>query len=335
VTTGPRGYLGEERRRAEVRVVPDAGARLTVLAGAPGVLAAGRLLLAGAAVAGLTAVIAAALSAPSWPGVAPLYVLAAAVPLGWAVVEVVASAAGRRRQALDSELRLARLASSVATQRDALEERDHDVLSALVAVEGGLRALRAAPADAATAAVAPALLLLDALAVEVSTARGLLAPAGVPAASEPFELADLLRAQVDVERARGTRIEADLPTSLPAAASATRTAQVVRNLLDNARRHAPGATVHVRARRERDAVVVRIRDDGPGIPAAERRQVFARQGRGRAAGPGGSGLGLFVAARLTAEQGGELRLEDGAAGASFVLRLPAAPAPARTREVPA
>ena len=75
--------------------------------------------------------------------------------------------------------------------------------------------------------------------------------------------------------------------------------------------------------REGDRILVRVHDDGPGIPRGDRARVFERQGRAATAGPGGSGLGLFVASRLMDDQHGALVLEDGDAGTSFVLSLPA------------
>ena len=74
-------------------------------------------------------------------------------------------------------------------------------------------------------------------------------------------------------------------------------AQVIRNLLSNARRHAgPGGRGGVSRRgRERRVCIVTVDDDGPGIPPTERERVFDRFHRSEAArdrASGGSGLGL-------------------------------------------
>ncbi len=99
------------------------------------------------------------------------------------------------------------------------------------------------------------------------------------------------------------------------------TAQVVLALLDNSRKHAPGSKVTLRVGDLDGAVVLYVEDRGPGIPAALRERVFERGARGD--GSAGSGLGLCVAKRLMAEQGGtiECRSRRGG-GASFVLRFP-------------
>jgi len=68
-----------------------------------------------------------------------------------------------------------------------------------------------------------------------------------------------------------------------------------------------------------------VADDGPGIPAAERRHVFRPYVRGRSAarnGAAGTGLGLALVRELAAETRGSVRLVDapGARGATFELR---------------
>ena len=81
--------------------------------------------------------------------------------------------------------------------------------------------------------------------------------------------------------------------------------------------------VAVTAERHEGDVVIRLADDGPGVPekAQERLfQPFAGSGR-----PGGAGLGLAIARELAQANGGDLRLaESGPQRATFELRLPAA-----------
>ncbi|HEY5054068.1 MAG TPA: ATP-binding protein, partial [Solirubrobacterales bacterium] len=94
-------------------------------------------------------------------------------------------------------------------------------------------------------------------------------------------------------------------------------AQVVRNLLGNARRHAgPGGRVSLSAR---------VDDDGSGIPAAERERVFDRFHRSQPSRDrvsGGSGLGLGIARSIVLAHGGRIWVEDsplGGARVSFLL----------------
>jgi signal transduction histidine kinase len=84
-----------------------------------------------------------------------------------------------------------------------------------------------------------------------------------------------------------------------------------------------GGTVRVGARTEEGAVVVKVEDDGPGVPAADRERIFEAFYTTRPAGQG-TGLGLPVARGLAREGGGDLVLMETARGAVFELRLPAA-----------
>lgn len=107
-----------------------------------------------------------------------------------------------------------------------------------------------------------------------------------------------------------------------------RVERVLMNLLDNAHAYAGG--VHaVRVRRLDGMARIEVEDRGPGIPAAEREQVFQRFYRGRTATPrsdggGGSGLGLALVAEQVRLHGGRVWVEDGAhrRGARFVVTLP-------------
>ena len=101
--------------------------------------------------------------------------------------------------------------------------------------------------------------------------------------------------------------------------------RLLRNLLDNAVRHAAEAvTVTLFVGKD---VALSVLDDGPGIPVHERERVFDRFVRlddARARDLGGSGLGLTLARDIAARHGGTLTVEDSATGARFVARLPSA-----------
>jgi len=101
--------------------------------------------------------------------------------------------------------------------------------------------------------------------------------------------------------------------------------QVFLNLLKNAGEalETTGGRIGVSARREGTAIVVEIRDDGPGVPAEVRARIFepfvSTKGTGH-----GTGLGLSICHRIVAEHGGTLELQsDMGQGAVFVIRLPA------------
>jgi two-component system OmpR family sensor kinase len=100
--------------------------------------------------------------------------------------------------------------------------------------------------------------------------------------------------------------------------------RAVCNLLGNARRYADTRVV-LGAVRMDGVVTITVEDDGPGIPVAEREQVFApfyRLDRSRDRATGGFGLGLAIARKAVQLHGGSLYVEDGQmGGARLVIRL--------------
>jgi len=107
---------------------------------------------------------------------------------------------------------------------------------------------------------------------------------------------------------------------------ADRIGQVIRNLLSNAVKFSPaGGAVHVRARRVAQAVLVSVRDEGPGIPPDELEAVFDKfvQSSKTKSGKGGTGLGLSICREIVAGHGGRIWAENNAAaGCIFYFELP-------------
>lgn len=108
--------------------------------------------------------------------------------------------------------------------------------------------------------------------------------------------------------------------------------QVLANLLTNARVHTPaGTTVTVVVRRTGDDVVLRVQDDGPGIPDALRDRVFQRFTRAdesRARLTGSTGLGLAIVHALVTAHRGAIAVEPTpGGGTTFIVTLPAADSP--------
>ncbi len=123
--------------------------------------------------------------------------------------------------------------------------------------------------------------------------------------------------RLQVEK-RGISVSVDLPDWLPPVSiDAHRTAQVLRNLLENAVAHTgSGDNITVTAREQDNRVRVSVADTGEGIPAEELPNVFERFYRvdkSRARATGGVGLGLTITKRLVEAQGGviEVRSEPG------------------------
>ena len=96
----------------------------------------------------------------------------------------------------------------------------------------------------------------------------------------------------------------------------------VANLLRNAVRHAR-STVLCSVEADPERWVLRVVDDGDGVPEPDRKRIFEPFAR-RQAGSSGTGLGLAIVARIAAEHGGDARLlqDRPDRGAAFELRLP-------------
>jgi two-component system phosphate regulon sensor histidine kinase PhoR len=108
-----------------------------------------------------------------------------------------------------------------------------------------------------------------------------------------------------------------------------RLAQVFVNLIDNALRHTPtGGTVRVEADADENDAVVRISDDGMGIPFKDLPHVFERfyvVDRSRARDISGAGLGLSIVKQIIDAHGGSVSVESMLGnGATFTVRLPIA-----------
>lgn len=119
-----------------------------------------------------------------------------------------------------------------------------------------------------------------------------------------------------------------LPADLPLIpANAMLIEQVFANLLENALMYTPdGTPISISARQDGAAVVVVVADEGPGIPAEQREQVFTKFYRGTTAAgkPSGSGLGLAICKGIVEAHGGRIWVESrSGGGVAFVFRLPA------------
>ncbi len=156
------------------------------------------------------------------------------------------------------------------------------------------------------------------------------ADAGRVSARRPCDLAEVAgNAAAEVAPVLGDReleIENDRP--LRVEGNADELHRMVLNLLDNAARHTPpGARIELRLRSEAGDAIVEVADDGPGIPAQIRTQVFDRFVRGEgpadtAVGPG-SGLGLAIVRAVATAHGGKVEIaESKAGGALFRVRIP-------------
>ncbi|TSE19675.1 Sensor protein RstB [Tepidimonas alkaliphilus] len=219
----------------------------------------------------------------------------------------------------------ARLEALVQAQRQLLAHASHELRSPLARLKLALELLDGAPPEAAArhrAEIARNVAELDALVGDILLAARLQAGDAPPAI--PMQPLDLRALVAEEGAAAGARL--DLPPRLdPVPGNARLLRRALRNLLDNARRYAPGEPPQVTLRDGGDHVELRVADRGPGVPAAERERIFEPFYRlpGHAEADGGVGLGLSLVRQIAQAHGGGVHCEDHpGGGACFVLRLP-------------
>ena len=126
-------------------------------------------------------------------------------------------------------------------------------------------------------------------------------------------------------RERGVVVSVD-PEPAVVAGDAARLRQLVLILVDNAIAHSPrDGTVRVTVRPHGQVATLTVDDEGPGLREEDLPRLFERFWRGADAPPGGSGLGLSIAAWIVGGHGGQIAAGNrGVGGASFTVRIPLA-----------
>lgn len=127
--------------------------------------------------------------------------------------------------------------------------------------------------------------------------------------------------------AKGIEIAATISPDMPEVLEfdPARFRQVLYNVIGNAVKFTETGGVLVTVDRTGEALVVKVRDSGPGMNAAELQRIFGEfeQGDLTRAREGGVGLGLAISARIMAEAGGALGVEsEFGTGSTFTIRLP-------------
>lgn len=151
----------------------------------------------------------------------------------------------------------------------------------------------------------------------------------VDCASLAAEVTRLLQPAADANRVTLQLATPQAPVAVISDPAAVR--QLVRELVDNAVKFADPDSgrvqVAVRPVDPEGAAQISVTDNGPGIPGPEQDRVFEAFVRGEAAAErdeNGSGLGLYLAARLAGLLGARLHLDSHpGAGSSFTVRIPA------------
>jgi two-component system OmpR family sensor kinase len=321
---------GATRWVAEPVVMPDGTTKLVL---ASGDLVGGATLLARAAVGFLLAalLVAAIVAATAW--VATRFALrpvdrmrsaAAALPPGERLPVPVARDE-LRSLAEEMNSLLARRDDAVTRLERFTGDAAHELRSPVAAIR--------AQAEVAVAHPDPALAeeTLRDVAGEAQRLSGLLsdllalarADAGRRPAAEPVDLVGAARLAVARAGQDGPVVELVAPAAASVAASPAEIGLVLDNLIGNARRYARTLVrVEVLPAGRRTRLVVS--DDGPGIPAEDRRRVFDRFTRLAPEADGGhAGLGLALVEALVGGRGGEVVAGESAwGGARLEVRWP-------------
>jgi len=243
-------------------------------------------------------------------------------------VDVPATSDEIQALALTMNTMLGRLETSDRQQRRFVSDASHELRSPLATLRAGLEIAAADPSGATWQEVKS--MLSGETARMGRLVEGLLTLAkandgGLRLETSDVDLDDVLNEEV--RRLRSTslrRIEASVEPARVTGDS-QRIGQVLRNVLDNADRHA-ASVIRVAVQNTNDGARVIIDNDGPPVPAPERQRIFERFVRldeSRSRDSGGSGLGLAIAAGIMAAHHGWIRTVDApGGGCRFELGFP-------------
>lgn len=206
---------------------------------------------------------------------------------------------------------LDRLAEGARRQREFVSDASHELRSPIAATRTQIEVALAHPERADPAAVLHGVL--------AETTRLELLVADLLALARLDERQPLVREEIDLDdlvledamRSRAIAVDIRGVTAVKVHGERRSLRHLVRNLLDNAARHA-ARRVEISTELEAGAAVLRVDDDGPGIPEADRARVFERFTRlspGRSRDDGGAGLGLALVRRVAEQHGGAVRAD--------------------------
>ncbi|GAA2717011.1 two-component sensor histidine kinase [Actinoplanes palleronii] len=225
---------------------------------------------------------------------------------------------------------LGRLQESRDRQQQFVGDASHELRSPLSSIRQAAEVSRLHPGALPEGELAGAVLEESARMERLVEQLLLLTRTGGAAArpEQDVDLDDLALAEVRRVRRSGRKVDSAGVGAGRVRGDQTALAQVVRNLTDNAARHARSTVrIAVRSTEDGGAVELVVEDDGDGIPAGQRERVFERfvrldEARDRDAG--GSGLGLAIVREIvTGHQGTVTITESALGGACFTVRLPA------------
>ena len=234
---------------------------------------------------------------------------------------------------------LGRLDRSSTEQRRFLANAAHELRSPVASLRAQLETLRDGDLTAEGAGSEVEGLMTETLRMQAMVDQLLLLARSDAGEARPLrvsvDLDDVVAAVVEALRLENRRPEVLVDTREVAPVQVVGDPglleQVVRNLVDNAARYA-SRTVRVSLAQDGADAVLTVDDDGPGIPAQSREEVFRRFTRldaSRDREHGGVGLGLAIVSELVGAHGGSVAVLDAPdGGARLRVRLPGAAEPA-------
>ena len=232
------------------------------------------------------------------------------------------------RLALTMNTMLDRLQASDGEQRRFVSDASHELRSPLATISAGLEVAAADPSgdtwlelqDLLSGETARMRYLVDDLLTLAKANDG-----GIRITATDVDLDDVLA--TEIRRLQPLTTHTISASLVPARVrgDAHRLGQVLRNVLDNADRHAR-STITIGLTAGPDGVAVAIDNDGDPVPAADRERIFERFVRldeSRSRESGGSGLGLAIAAGIMRAHHGTITATQAPSGdCRFVMHLP-------------
>jgi two-component system heavy metal sensor histidine kinase CusS len=230
----------------------------------------------------------------------------------------------------DVDEMISRLTVLLETQQLFIANASHELRSPIAALLGELSLALRRERDTASyrEAIQEALGAARSLKILADDMLMLARIGATDVALEGVSLSEITRAAVestrDAAEGKNVRVEVICGDSVVEGHPGDLT-RLLRNLVENAIRHCPRAgCVRIETRSDSESAYMQVSDDGPGVPPDIRERIFEpffRLATDRA-DETGAGLGLAIGRSIARAHGGELRVDDSARGARFVVRLP-------------
>ncbi len=222
--------------------------------------------------------------------------------------------------------------SLLASQKSLLANASHELRSPLTRIRMGLELMGTPSSPTFKNEIERNIAELDQLIEEILLASRLDAREADLGTIEPVDLIGLaaeecarVGAELEVLAAEGAAsLQADNASGMPVQGVTKLLRRVMRNLLENARRHAAG-DIRVILSRTASHAEIRVCDHGPGVPPDQRERIFEPFYRlpGATERDGGVGLGLALVKSIAIRHGGTVTCENRPeGGACFVVLLP-------------